>query len=231
MSTDEGTSTAMLAGSCHRPSRAIWQAAATPRIGTASTSGVSRGCVTGPVTDRRRAGHRSRRRGRLRCPCHVPASLAARDQHSDPDLRHEEHTSHGTRRTVRRTHRLGDASGRRRRPARRRGQPRHGRLRRKSVRADPPRQPARVPHPALRRRGAAAPRRRRTPPALLGRLRPLPQGARRRPARVGRPHRPPPQRRARPVGVPRVVGRALQGAAAGLARRDGRRRWRRSARR
>ena len=84
-----------------------------------------------------------------------------------------------------RPRRLGDAGGGRRRTPRGRGQPGHRRLRRLPQRADPPRQPARVHHPALRGRGAAPPRRAGAPPALVGRLRPLPQGAGRRAAPSG----------------------------------------------
>ena len=73
-------------------------------------------------------------------------------------------------------------------------------------RPDPPGQPARVHHPALRRRGAASPRRRGPPPASLGRLRPLPQGAGRRAAGVGRAHRPAADRRPRPVGAATPAG-------------------------
>ena len=93
--------------------------------------------------------------------------------------------SHGTRRTAGRAagraHRLGDPGGRRRRPARGRGgrrgrRHRDRRVRHQPVRADPPRQPARVPDGALRRRGAASPRRDHATPPQLGRLRPVPQG-------------------------------------------------------
>ncbi len=67
-------------------------------------------------------------------------------------------------------------------------------------------QPARVPHRALRGRGDPAPRDRRTPPAQLGRLRPVPQGAGgHRPVLV-RAHRPAAVRRPRPVGLPRRPG-------------------------
>ena len=76
---------------------------------------------------------------------------------------------------------------------------------------------------ALRRRRAAPPRRTRAPPARLGRLRPVPQGAGRRRPVVGRAHRPPALGRPRPVGLPRLVGRALQGAARAARCRAGRR--------
>ena len=99
---------------------------------------------------------------------------------------------------------------------------RHLRLGRQPVRPGPPGQPARVPHRALRGRGAQAPRHPRPPPAQLGRLRPVPQGAGRRRPRLERAHRPTALRRTRPLGLPRLLGRALQGPAARGARRDGR---------
>ena len=69
----------------------------------------------------------------------------------------------------------------------------------------------------LQRRGAA-----RAAPARLGRLRPVPQGAGGRRPVLGRPHRPAALGGPGPVGVPRVLGRALQGAAARRAARAGR---------
>ena len=68
-----------------------------------------------------------------------------------------------------------------------------------------------------------AARHRRAAPARLGRLRPVPQGPGRCRRELGRPHRAPAERRPRPVGLPPVVGRALQGAAARRAARARRR--------
>ncbi len=107
--------------------------------------------------------------------------------------------------------------------ARRRGQAGDRLVGGLAVGAGPPGQPARVPHRALRRRRAAPPRRTGAAPARLGRLRPVPQGARGRRPVVRRAHRPPAERRPRPVGLPPVVGRALQGAAPRRAARDGHR--------
>ena len=77
----------------------------------------------------------------------------------------------------------------------------------------------------LHRRGVAGPA-----PARVGRLRPLPPGAgRRRPGVVGA-HRPAAVGRAGPVGVPRLLGRALQGAAARRRWPSSASRWRRSPR-
>ncbi|CAA9370295.1 MAG: Lysyl-tRNA synthetase (class I), partial [uncultured Nocardioides sp.] len=125
----------------------------------------------------------------------------------------------GARRTAGRSHRLGDAGGGRRRTARRRGQAGDRVLGCIALGTGPPGQPAGVPHHPLRGRRAAAPGHRGHPPARVGRLRPLPQGPRGRARRVGRAHRPPAHRRPRPVGVPRLLVRPLQGAAAARARR------------
>ncbi len=163
---------------------------------------------------------------------HASGSVAA-PQHP----RRRSSPPHGTRRrrtrhrTVRqhRSHRLGHPGRGRRDPPRRRrgGGPRGGphhhlRLGRQPVGPGPPGQPARVPDRALRGRGDPPARPAGAPPAQLGRLRPLPQGPRRRRPVLGRPHRPPALRGARPVGVPRVVGRALQGAAGRQPARHGR---------
>ena len=119
--------------------------------------------------------------------------------------------------------RLGHPRRRRRHPARRRGQAGDRLVGRLAVGPGAPGQHARVPHRALRRRRAAPPRGARAAPARVGRLRPLPQGAGGRRPVVRRAHRPPAERRPRPVGLPRLVGRALQGAAPRRAARDGHR--------
>ena len=126
-------------------------------------------------------------------------------------------------RHVRLSDRLGHPRRRRRHPARRRGQAGDRLVGRLAVGPGPPGQHARVPHRALRRRRAAPPRGARAPPARVGRLRPVPQGARGRRPVVRRPHRPPAERRPRPVGLPRLVGRALQGAPPRRPARDGHR--------
>ena len=103
------------------------------------------------------------------------------------------------------------------------------RLRHQPVRPHPSGQPARDAHAALRRRRDPPPRPRRRPPALVGRLRPVPPGAGRH-----RPARGPSTSASRSTAVPAPPGssaanwaRALQGAAAGgagAARRRGARR-------
>ena len=94
-----------------------------------------------------------------------------------------------------------------------------------------PRQPARVPHAALRRRRAPPPRRAGAAPARVGRLRPVPQGAGRRRPVVGRAHRPAAVRRPRPVGLPPDSwAEHFKEPLRRRAARAGRRRWRRSPR-
>ena len=93
----------------------------------------------------------------------------------------------------------------------------HVRVGRQPVGPHPPGQPARVHHPTfvaeeIRRRGIAV----RHPPQL-GRLRPVPQGPGGGRPVVERAHRRLLSVSPRPVGVPRVVGRALQGRCAAPA--------------
>ena len=130
-----------------------------------------------------------------------------------------------------RPHRLGDPRRRRRDPARGRGQP--GITCASGVSPSGPIHLGNL-REFLTAHFVAEELRRRGVPVrhlhMLGRLRPLPQGAGRRRPVLGRAHRPPAVRRARPVGLPRLLGRALQGAAAGRARASSASRWRRSAR-
>ena len=148
-----------------------------------------------------------------------PVALAA----DVPPRPQEQQTWHEAPRPGRAA-RLGDPGRRRRDPPRprpvRRGPRHHLRLRRQPVRADPPRQPARVPDRALRGRGDPAPR--RSPYATCTAGTTTTGSARCRPAstrpgreHIGRPLSAVPD----PWELPHVLGRALQGTAAGLARR------------
>ena len=174
-----------------------------------------------------RRGPRNRHRGRFRGPrpLWIALPLAAHRTTSAQE---------GRRAVVARgkqggdPRRLGHPGSRRRGPARRPDRrpgcvDRHLLLGGLAVGTRAPRQHAGVPHRPLRRRRAAPPRRPRAAPARVGRLRPVPQGARRHRPLVGRARRQAAERRTRPVGVPPVLGRALQGAPARRPARDGRR--------
>ena len=168
-----------------------------------------------------RRGPRNRHRGRFRGPrpLWIACPLAARTR-----------GWRGTRQAERRPGRLGHPGGRRRRPPRRPDATRHLLVGRLAVRPRPPGQPARVPDRALRgRRPAAA---RRTVRHLhvwddYDRFRKVPVGIDASWAEhIGRPLSAVPD----PWELPRLVGRALQGAAARRPARAWASTWRRSRR-